>query len=195
MHWMNPALAYRLYLTGMRAIACLRPVRFKYWAACVWARVASPRRSERELVMRQMDTCASELSRGTDQAWQDYLWHVGANTLNTYLYSSMGRDWVGSGIEVCGQEHLQAALDKGTGVLVLTAHQHSMMQLAVTLGLLNLQTHPILMDPGLTVPNYLEEFAARAVRDSSAHYNGGGYLYVDYSGAFVRPVYRALQAG
>ncbi len=78
---------------------------------------------------------------------------------------------------------------------MLTAHQHSLMMLAVSIGLLRFPTHAILMNPKLTVPSFLEEYAERAVRDSSAHYNGGGYLFVDYGSAFVRPVYRALQAG
>ncbi len=189
------ALAYPRYLKGVRAIAYLRPAGLAYAAGYVWARVASPRRAEWELVQRQMRSCAPELAKPVGQGWDDYVWHAAANSLNTYLYSSMSRDWLGGAIEVRGLAHLRAAHERGAGVLVLTGHQHSLMLLGVALGLLEFPTHAILMDPKLTVPDFLEPYTERAIRDSSAHYNGGGYFFVDYNGAFVRPVFRALQAG
>lgn len=191
----DAARSYRRYLRGMHLIAQLRPVPLAYTAAHVWTRIASPRRAEHALVRAQMRSCATELSVGCEQGWRDYLWHAAANTLNTYLYSAMNRDWLESVIEVRGLTHLRAAHERGAGVLVLSGHQHELMLLSVVLGLLDLPTHAILMDPKLTVPDFLEAYAQRAVRDSSAHYNGGDYFFVDYNGAFVRPVYRALQAG
>lgn len=167
----------------------------KYAAAYVLTRVASPRRSEVSLVKSQMQSCAAALAKDIDVSWRDYLWHASANTLNTYLYGSMRREWLGSRIEVRNLTHLRTAFERGRGVLVLSGHQHSLMLLAVTLGLLKLPTHAILMDPKLTVPEFLERYGDRAVRDSSLHFNGGGYIFVDYGGAFVRPVYRALEAG
>lgn len=142
-----------------------------------------------------MRSCATALSRGIEQGWDDYLWHSAANTLHTYLYSSMNRDWLGRVIAVRGEVHLRAAHARLAGVLVLSGHQHSLMLLAVTIGLLGFPIHPILMDPKLTAPDFLAAYAERAVRDSSAQYNGGSYVLVDYSGASVRPVHRALHAG
>lgn len=191
----DAARSYRRYLKGIRLIVQLRPVSLAYAAAHAWTRMASPRRAERALVKAQMLSCATALSIDSDQGWRDYLWHAAANTLNTYLYSAMNRDWLGRVIEVRGLTHLRAAYERGAGVLVLSGHQHELMLLSVALGLLELPTHAILMNPKLTVPDFLEAYAERAVRDSSTHYNGGDYFFVDYSGAFVRPVYRALQAG
>ena len=191
----NLAYDYQRYLAGIRCSAVLRPVQLSYAAAYAWARATSPRRTERKLVQQQMRSCESALSKSVDKCWNDYLWHSAANTLNTYLYASMNQDWLGRVIEVRGLAHLRTAYKRNAGVLVLSAHQHSLMLLSVTLGLLELPTHAILMNPKLTVPDFLEPYAERAVRDSSAHYNGGSYFFVDYSEAFVRPVYRALKAG
>lgn len=142
-----------------------------------------------------MESCSLALAKPVEQGWKDYQWHAAANSLHTYLYSSMDRGWLDKVFEVRGLAHLRSAYDRGAGVLVLSGHQHGLMLTSVILGLLELPTHAILMNPKLTVPGFLEAYAERAVRDSSAHYNGGDYLFVDYGGSFVRPVYRALQAG
>lgn len=191
----NQQQNYRQYLAGIRACAYLKPIRLKYKAAYALTRALSPRREEVSLVKSQMLSCANSLSKGVEECWQDYLWHASTNTLNTYLYRDMHPGWLGSVIEVRGASHLHDAIERRRGVLVLSGHQHSLMQVAVTLGLMKLRTHPILMDPQLTVPEYLEDYATRAVRDSSLHFNGGNYIFVDYGGAFVRPVYRTLSDG
>lgn len=186
---------YRQYLAGASAIAHIKPVRLAYMVAYIWARLMSPRKAERILVKNQMQSCATALSQDVDGCWRDYLWHASASTLHTYLYASMRGDWIGSVMEVRGLSNLRAAFERRDGVLVLTGHQHSLMLLAVVLGLLKFPIHAILMDPRLTVPDFLESFVECAIRDSSLHFNGGDYIFVDYGGAFVRPVYRALAAG
>lgn len=186
---------YLKYLAGIQVCANLRPIRLKYAAAYALTKVLSPRRTEVELVKAQMLSCANDLTKGVEESWQDYLWHASANTLNTYLYRTMNSGWLGSAIEVRGTSYLHDAFERRRGVLVLSGHQHSLMLLAVALGLLKLPTHPILMNPQLTVPPFLERYATRAVQDSSFHFNGGKYIFVDYEGAFVRPVYRAFVDG
>jgi lauroyl/myristoyl acyltransferase len=189
------AKAYRRYLAGMRMSALLRPHELKYAAAYAWTTLASPRIFEKTLVQSQMQSCAPHLSKEVATAWRDYLWHASANTLNTYLYPAMISAWLGSVYEVRGAENLRTAQHKGSGVLVLSAHQHSLMLIAVAIGLLQLPVHAILMNPRLTAPDFLEVYAEQALRGSTAHFNGGEYIFVDYGGAFVRPVYRAFQAG
>lgn len=166
-----------------------------YAAACMLARMTSPRRGEKGVVHEHMARCRDALPITPDAGWRAYMDHATANSLNTYMYRQMDRGWLGDFIQVRGEEHLRPAFAKGKGVLVLSAHQHSLMLLGVTIGLLNYPIHAILMDPAVSVPDFLKDYAQRAIEDSSAHYNGGGYIFVDYQKTFVRPVFRALQGG
>ncbi len=186
---------YTRYLRGMRVIARVRPIRLAYTFGHFWTKLFSPRLTEMQQVMDKMNGSERYLPFTKTRAWADYLWHASANTLNTYMYSAMDKRWLGSNVRIIGQEHIQTASESGAGTLILTAHQHSMMMLAVTAGLFGKQMHPILMNPELTVPDFLTDYADKAVQTSSAHYNGGSYILVDYHSTYVRPVYRALQSG
>lgn len=187
--------AYKRYLAGMRLIAKFRPIWLAYFVGYVWTRLLSPRTDEQQQVMEKMNTCRSHLHCDLHEAWQDYLWHASASVLNTYMYPAMSRHWVGRRVQIIGGEYLLDANGIDTGTLILTAHQHSMMMLAVTAGLMGMKMYPILMDPQLTVPEYLSEYVTRAVRDSASQYNGGNYILVDYDTAFVRPLHRVLKSG
>jgi len=111
------------------------------------------------------------------------------------MYPAMTKHWLGRNVQVIGGENLLNTNGINKGALILTAHQHSMMMLAVTSGLMGMKMYPILMDPKLTVPEYLSEYVARAVRDSASQYNGGNYILVDYDTTFVRSLHRVLKSG
>lgn len=191
----NPEQGYQHFLAGIQWCSRIRPLTLAYAAAGLWARRASPRQNEASLVMEHLEKCRNVLAAQPGDVWRAYLEHAGANSLNTYLYGSMNQGWLGRVVKTTGVEHLRDAYARGNGVLVLSAHQHSLMLMGVTIGLLQYPIHAILMDPAVSVPEFLMPYANRAIGDSSSHYNGGGYIFVDYRRSFVRPVYRALQAG
>ena len=127
---------YTRYLKGMRVIAKLRPIRLAYTLGHIWTKRFSPRLSEMQQVMVKMETCQQHLHINRTSAWDDYLWHASTNTLNTYMYSAMDKRWLGSNLQIIGEEYIQAASESGYGTLILTAHQHSMMMLAVMYGMM-----------------------------------------------------------
>ena len=149
------------------------------------------------LVQDRLNACAPGIScSGNPALWaMAYRKNMGVAALNTYLFREMSPDWLGRRIKVSGEAHLQAALSKKTGLLILTAHQHHLVFLGVAISLLGPKTNPILLDPSLTVPAFLEPYMDRMLGDSERLFNGGRYLIVDLQNQFVRHIYRLFEAG
>lgn len=186
---------YRLFLGGMRWLGASRVSFLAYRLAVPWGRWFSPRKGELALVRERLALCFPNDRGRVETACRSYLDNAAINTLNTYFYSRMSPRWLGRNIRVIDESHLRAAVADGKGVLVLTAHSHHLVMLGVALGLLGLRVNPILLDPKLTVPPYLEEYMGRAVSDSESHYHGGRYVLVDLARGYVRRLYRLFDAG
>ena len=86
-----------------------------------------------QLVQERLSACAPGIScSGNPALWaMDYRKNMGVAALNSYLFHEMTPDWLGQRIQVSGDAHLQAALSKKTGLLILTAHQHHLVFLGV----------------------------------------------------------------
>lgn len=91
-----------------------------------------------------------------------------------------------------GLETLDKAINPNKGLLILSAHQHHLVFLATALGLHGIKINPILLNPKLTVPDYLTEYMDTMIKDSEALFNGGKYLIVDLDKQYVRNIYRLL---
>jgi len=186
---------YRLFLWGVKLLSIFCPPSLAYRLAARWGRWFSPREGELELVRERLALCFPGNSALVKITCQYYLENAAINALNTYFYRQMSPRWLEGKIRVVDDQHMHAAIAKGNGVLVLAAHQHHLVMLGVVLGLMGLRVNPILLDPKLTVPSYLEEYMARAIKDSESHYHGGQYLMVDLSSNYVRRLYRLFDAG
>ncbi len=189
-------ISYPYYLAIISILSQIRPLALAYRLAASLTCRFSPREEEMTQVIQRFAQCAPAINEDNTETWaQSYRENVGVATLNTYLFRKMSPDWIGQRIVVTGEEHLRTALSAGRGVLVLTAHQHHLVFLAITLGLLGLKISPVLMDPSLTVPDHLIKYMKRMIEDSERHFNGGRYILVDFQNRSVRQFYRVLAAG
>jgi lauroyl/myristoyl acyltransferase len=188
-------VSYRRYLLAVQAASLVLPPELAYRGIAAVAPGFSPRRIDIPHVARHAELCLAGTGLNIDAACRDYLDNAAVNHLNTYLYRAMDESWLERKIVISGAWHLRQAYARGKGVLVLSGHQHSLMLLGVTIGLMNYPINAILMDPAVSVPPFLSHYADRAFQDSSRHYNGGRYFYVNYGKSYARPIYRALQAG
>lgn len=186
---------YRLFLRGIRWLGASRMPFLAYRLAAPWGRRLSPRTDELALVRERVALCFPGSQDSVEAVCRSYLDNAAINALNTYFYRRMSPRWLGRNIQIIDESSLRTAVAGGKGVLVLTAHSHHLVMLGVTLGLLGLRVNPILLDPKLTVPPYLEEYMGRAIRDSESHYHGGRYVLVDLARGYVRRLYRLFDAG
>ena len=188
---------FHYYLALISALTRVRPLSLAYRLAAYTACNFSPREEEMLLVQDRLSACAPSIAcSGNPALWATaYRKNMGVAALNSYLFRDMTSDWLGQRIHVSGEAHLQTALSKNKGLLVLTAHQHHLVFLGVAIGLLGLKTNPILLDPSMTVPDFLKPYMGRMLGDSERLFNGGRYLIVDLHNQFVRQLYRAFEAG
>jgi lauroyl/myristoyl acyltransferase len=192
---MNYEKRYRIFLLGTKLLSVFCPPFLAYRIAARWGRWFSPRKGELGLVRERLALCFPGNQALVEVACRYYLENAAINALNSYFYRQMSPGWLVRRIRVVDDQHLHTAIAEGKGVLVLAAHQHHLVMLGVVLGLMGLRVNPILLDPKLTVPPYLEDYMGRAIRDSESHYHGGQYLMVDLSSNYVRKLYRLFDAG
>ncbi len=187
---------FRYFLALISALTRIRPLSLAYNLAAYTASHVSLREEEMLLVRDRLTACAPSIScNGNPALWATaYRENMGVAALNTYLFREMTPDWLGRRIHVLGEAHLQSALSQNKGLLILTAHQHHLVFLGVAMGLLGLKTNPILLDPSLTVPDFLEPYMGRMLGDSERLFNGGRYLIVDLQNQFIRQIYRVFEA-
>lgn len=186
---------YPRFLFLVRILSKLRPIALAYHFVALLGQVYSPRRNELTIVRERLEQCLPSQPQVVEEGCKSYLRNISVNTLNTYLYSTMTPKWIGRRIKVVNEECLKAAVESGKGVLILTAHQHHLVLLGVTLGLMGYCIHPILMDPEKTVPPFLKEYVDQMIGASEAHYHGGKYLLIDFNRSYVRRLYRLFESG
>jgi len=189
-----PKVDEATYLSIIYFISKLRPVSMAYALAALCGQYLSPRSSDKSMVYSHLREYLN--SETTMQlSWESYLKNSSVSLLNSCLYSRMNPEWIGKNISVKGFDHLQDACKSGDGVLLLTGHQHQLIMLCVVIGLLGYKTDGILLDPALTIPEFMKGFMDRLLAESRAHFNGGEYLLLGLRGGYIRSVFRALEAG
>ena len=187
---------YPDYLKIVALISHIRPFSVAYHLVAILTNHFSPRESEMPLVAQKINASTPSLNTYTPEVClQSYRQNIGVATLNTYFFHKMTQDWLNRRIKVTGEDHFRTAIHQKRGILVLSAHQHHLVFLGVTLGLLGLKINPILLDPDLTVPDSLSKYMDRMLKDSEHHFNGGNYILVDFQNRFIRKIYRLLAKG
>jgi len=182
------------FINLIKVISTLGPYSFSYKLACLLSDLYSPRHSEDNTVLNNIKNSKIDLRGDSlNTIFKKYHHHIAINYLNTFLYKKLKPNWVSNNISFDGLEHLQR--DNKQGILVLTAHQHSLMMLGVAFGLIGNKIHPVLLDPAETVPDSLKAYFKTAIKDSAVHYNNGNYILVRMAPSYTRSIYHTFNQG
>jgi len=192
------AQQYKRFLWCLKLISQIMPLRFGYPMAALSAHYLSPRRDEKDQVIQTVEACLSDEGINPEKTWHDFLNHVGATDMNTFLYRHMNQDWLKRHVDIDSELDIPAALAQGKGLLLMTYHNHYPHFFAVLLGLMGYKTYLIARDYTTTpIYPFLEKMAIQYYSDCESHFQGGSYIYVSDNTAMsnMRSIHHALKTG
>jgi len=149
-------------------------------------------KNERKLVCQSITNHREIMTVDTDFVWHSYLRHKGIARSKIFHVHRLDHDWLARHVSIVGYEHVQAALQSGTGLLVMTYHHHYKSLIAALFGLMGYRTSVIAASPG-EVPSIMRVlYHMQGLKNIESRLSGGKILYVTKKQGGIRSISRAI---